>query len=223
MKLIFKDLDFYFLTCDEKRKKHMYNEFKEFNLIQVSPILGIDKVMSGITGMSKILDLASQKKIFKPFVIFEDDVKKFREFDKFIETPDNIDILYIGISNHGLNENIIGKPGIVCFENKDKNFIRVYNMLSTHGIIICSIRGLISFQKCLFEDYFKKRPYDISICNIQPYLNVYALKEPFVYQYELLGGQEFATKLTYLNQEDKKYPNNWLTNDDLSVKTLKNI
>ena len=36
----------------------------------------------------------------------------------------------------------------VCFKNINEDIIRVYNMLSTHGMIICSVRGL-TLQKCL--------------------------------------------------------------------------
>ena len=39
--------------------------------------------------------------------------------------------------------------------------------------------------------------WDIYTASIQPYLNVYALKEPLVYQYGKLGGEELYTKINY--------------------------
>jgi hypothetical protein len=60
-------------------------------------------------------------------------------------------------------------------------------MLSTYGVIICSIRGMLTLQKCLLEDFYKNQGWDKSICYIQPYLNIYALRESLFYQYGKLG------------------------------------
>ena len=77
MKINLQSVNYYFLTCNNpRRKKHILNEFKNFNLIEVNPLMNIGKNKSGISGFSKILDLASQNQIrnkpFQPFVIFEE-------------------------------------------------------------------------------------------------------------------------------------------------------
>ena len=115
MKIILNNLKYYYLTvpCDDKKKKkHILEEFKELNLKEVNPIPAsyFDKnkklskhqlkSKSGITGWLKIIDLASQEmgNNFQPFVIFEDDAKKYRKFPEYIKIPDDGDLLYLGLS-----------------------------------------------------------------------------------------------------------------------------
>jgi hypothetical protein len=177
---------------------------------------------SGSTGFSRILDQAcihqDKNKPFQPFVILEDDVKKFDEFPLEIEIPNDTDILYIGLSLCGMNKSKWCHT--VCSKSINDNIIRVYNMLSTHGIIVCSIRGLLTLQKCLFEDYFKNNPWDISIAYSQPYLNAYALKKPLVYQYGKIGGEEKATKINYIDKADIPISKEWINKDILSTLTM---
>ena len=225
MKIYTNNMRYYFLTCNNPiRKTHLLNEFKFLKLIEVNPITkNITKTRSGATGFSKILDLACQQqprnKPFQPFVIFEDDVKKYREFPADIEIPDNTDILYIGLSNQGITKEGQWDGCEVIMNNINENIIRVYNMLQTHGMIICSIRGLLILQKCLLEDIYKNRGYDISLAQIQPYINAYALKIPLVYQYGKIGGAESTTKINYKNIKDRMLPKNKFNTTNISIHT----
>lgn len=225
MKIDLYDIYYYYLTCNNKiRKEHIINEFKNFKLVEINPIMNIGKNKSGATGFSKILDQAcihqDKNKPFQPFVIFEDDIKKNDEFPLEIEVPNDTDILYIGLSSYGMTNKENGVNNSVCFKNIDDNIIRVYNMLSLHGIIVCSMRGLLTLQKCMFESYFKDKIWDIYTCQIQPYLNVYSLKKPLIYQYGKIGGQEIPTKINYIDRDDKPIPKEWINNDNLSVLTI---
>lgn len=226
MLLTLKNINYYFLTCDNQiRKNHIMEEFKEHNLIEVNPIMNIGKYRSGPTGFSKILDLACQNqdknKPFQPFVILEDDVKKYREFPENLNIPDDCDILYIGLSNWGMTykRNVHNN---ISFTNIDENIVKIYNMLASHGMIICSIRGLLNIQKCMFEAYFNNKAWDYYTALIQPYLNVYALKEPLVYQYGEIGGEEKDTKINLINCKDKKINENWINKENISIQTLYN-
>ena len=223
MKINLHNIYYYFLTCNnEVRKTHITNEFKDFKLVEVNPIMNIGKIKSGATGFSRILDQAcihqDKNKPFQPFAIFEDDVKKFDEFPIEIEIPNDTDILYIGLSNSGMHKSTWCST--VCSRNINDNIIRVYNMLAFHGIIVCSIRGLLTLQKCMFESYFKNTIWDIFTAQIQPYLNVYALKKPLVYQYGKIGGQEKYTKINYIDKADIPIPNKWINKDNLSILTM---
>ena len=93
-------------------------------------------------------------------------------------------------------------------------------MLASHGIIVCSMRGLLTMQKCMFESFFKNVAWDIYLAQIQPYLNVYALKKPLVYQYMKIGGQEKETKIDYINKTDIEIPNEWIDKDNISILTM---
>ena len=225
MKIDLHNIYYYFLTCNNKiRKDHITNEFKNFKLVEVNPIMNIGKTKSGATGFSRILDQAcihqDKNKPFQPFAIFEDDVKKFDEFPSEIEIPNDTDILYIGLSICGMNKSRWCTT--VCSRNINDNIIRVYNMLAFHGIIVCSIRGLLTLQKCMFESYFKNIIWDIYTAQIQPYLNVYALKKPLVYQYEEIGGQEKPTKINYMDKADIPISKEWINKDNISILTMNN-
>ena len=209
MKINLDNIYYYFLTCNNKiRRDHITNEFKNYKLVEVNPIMDIGRNKSGASGFSKILDLAcinqDNNKPFQPFAILEDDVKKNCDFPSDIEIPDDTDILYIGLSRCGMNNN---EAGTVCFKNINDNIIKIYNMLSLHGIIICSMRGLLSIQKCMLEGYFKNIIWDIFTAQIQPYLNVYALKNPLVYQYEKIIYYLFIFNIMHFDRhEGLMYP-----------------
>ena len=222
-------MNYFFLTYNnEIRKNHMLNEFKNFNLIEVNPVPNIDRNQSGATGFIRMLDLGclyqDNHKSFQPFCIFEDDIVKKYEFPSHIEIPYDTDILYIGISRDSW-EWQLGKEvqNSLYFDNINDNFIRIYNMLSGHGIIVCSIRGLLSMQKCLLRDYHKKTPWDIGLALAQPYLNVYALKDPLVYQYGKIGGDERSTNINFLDKNSSNtIPDEKINKIDIITKTMMN-
>jgi len=222
MKLNLTDINYFFLTCNnEIRKTHMISEFKNLNLIEVNPVMNIGKKRSGATGFMRIFDLAcvyqDKTKPFQPFGIFEDDAIKNREFPTQIEIPDNADILYTGLSCCGINKTRYCFT--VAFDNIDENIIKIYNMLSLHGLIVCSMRGLLSLQKCILEDYFNNRDWDICVAQIQPYLNVYAFKNPLVYQYGKIGGQEPETNINYIDKANISLPDEWINTQNVSIIT----
>ena len=227
MKINLYNIYYYYLTCNNKiRKEHITNEFKNFKLVEVNPIMNIGKTKSGATGFSRILDQAcidqDKNKPFQPFGIFEDDAKKFDEFPLDIEIPDDTDILFIGLSARGMGiiRNKVKDCNTVCRRTINDNIIRIYNMLSLHGIIVCSIRGLLTLQKCMFESYYQNKIWDIYTAEIQPYLNVYALKKPLVYQYGEIGGIEEMTKIDYVDKTDIPLPNEWINKNNLSILTM---
>jgi len=226
MHLLLDNMKYYFLTCNnEIRRQHMLNEFKDYDITEVNPVIDPSKHKSGATGFSRILDLATlnqdRNQPFQPFAMFEDDVKKYRDFPKTLEIPDDTDLLYIGLSTCGMNHD--HWTNTVCFTNVESHseVLRTYNMLALHGTIICSPRGLLAIQKCMFESYFKDKEWDIFLAQIQPFYNVYALKKPLVYQWGEIGGQEGPTKIEY-PEEIKKEQNidpSWINKTHVSVVT----
>jgi len=230
MKVQLKSINYYFLTCDTngKRKNHMMNTFKDYSITEVNPILGIHKNQSGPTGFSRMIDIGLRNQdrslAFQPFVIMEDDCSKFREFPEYIEIPDNTDILYIGLSKsgtykYGSNTKDIHK---VYMEEVNSDIVRIYNMLSLHGIIICSASGALAIQKAMMEGYFSDKIWDLYTTYIQPYYNVYALKIPLVYQDKNLGGAEAETKITIEEFKSETLPEDH-HHPCVSVITCKNI
>lgn len=169
----------------------------------------------------KILDIAikeqDKNKPFQPFVILEDDVKKYREFPENLEIPHDSDILYIGLSKCGWIKNNWSND--VYYENVNNEIIKIYNMLSLHGFIICSLNGLLAFQKSIVEGFFKDEPWDIYTSFIQNYHNVYALRKPLVYQYAPIGGQEIPTRIEYNNFNNLPRDDLWIDKTNITFLT----
>lgn len=229
MELDLKKIKYYFLSCNNpKRVKHMTDEFNGYDIKEVNPVstsMGISKEQSGSTGFSKMLDLAIKNqdriKPFQPFVLLEDDIKKYRDFPDKIIIPENSDILYIGLSSWGMTDANLGSNGTICVSNVESypDIVKVYNMLSTHGFIICSMVGLLTLQKCLFEDFYRNRGYDMALAHIQPHINAYALRKPLVHQYAAIGGQEVATKFEIPSNIKRDIPKEWINYTNISYLT----
>jgi len=206
-------LKYYFLTCDTNgvRKHNIMKEFGSFDITEINPVLNIGKNKSGSIGVSRMIDagLRNQQrdKPFQPFVIIEDDATKYRTFPDSIVVPDDADLLYIGISKCGIKE--VGKwSHDLYMKNVDDTVVRIYNMLSSHGIIVCSAAGALAIQKCMCEGYFTDIVWDNYTSYIQRHYNVYALKQPLVYQNGRLGGAEPETRFELTDVCNNSLPEN---------------
>ena len=134
-----------------------------------------------------------------------------------IEIPDDADIIYIGVSCGGLGRHTRQKPGDPLYATDyNEKYIRVYNMLSTHAIMICSAAGANIYTQCMLEGFYNPTAWDCYLARIQSYYNVYALKNPLFYQDVKYGGVEYATNIkfdsvgntTFHSKEENQYP--WL-------------
>ncbi len=172
------------------------------------PELGIGKEKSGSTGFTRILNygLAGQHNSddFTPFIILEDDVSKFRKWPSTISYPDDCDILFIGLSSVGLQPKKNTHENGIYYHPVDDNTIKIYNMLSTHGIMVCSYRGGEILLKCMKDGYQTNIVWDIFTAMIQPYYNVYALTNPLVYQDIEYDGNESQTKIMFDPEKNKE-------------------
>lgn len=197
-----KKINYYYLSNNnDERKNHIVEEFKDYNLIEVNsdPIYNNSRYQSGASGFNNMLELGKKQQDesnnFEPFIILEDDIKKYKEFPEFIDIPDNTDLFYIGLSKCGIYYE--GVFNIVKYSNINMDIIQIYNMLSSHGIIICSYSGLSIIQNCILNAIKYNLPWDIELATIQKIYNIYAFRIPLIYQYEKLGGNEYATKIEY--------------------------
>ena len=207
------DLKYYYLTLpnNKERIENIEKNFKDIDLTQVLSITGanISKFQSAALGFCKMADKALEDQDnsnnFMPFGLFEDDANKYREFPEMLEIPDNADILYIGTSIYGYNHSIKWANLNVFTESIGNNtsVYKINNMLSTHGFIITSIKGLNYLKKTMNIAYNMDIGWDIILAGMQSYYNVYCLKTPLVYQDGTVGGSEDATtkdlKLNLLN------------------------
>jgi hypothetical protein len=203
MKIYLKETKKFFLTHQNtERKNHMLSQFE--GAIPVESPVEQSRFKSGALGYKAIvLEGLKNEGNFKPFIILEDDVAKYRELPESLDIPDDADLLYVGLSSWGLPEGKInGQFGIVNFLSVSPDVIKITNMLSSHGIMICSQNGAEKTLIALQESYDKNLGWDIPITQMQTEINTYALKIPLVYQAKFLGGQESATKIEYREFKD---------------------
>ena len=212
MKISLSGINYYFLTTglDLERKNHMVTEFQNFNITEVNPFMinnGISKNQSVATGFLKIIEygLSDQRSNtpFQPFGILEDDVSIYRKFPELMEIPDDTDLLYIGISESGYGEELKFCRHCDMYHEKEDLYVtkinddiyKIYNMLSFHGVVVCSVMGANMITRCMMESYYKDVVCDVFLSKCMSLYNVYALNEPLVYQDERYNGQQKPTKM----------------------------
>ena len=213
MKIEINKIPTFCLTCENNdgfRYKLMQQEFGFMNNGLgpefVNPIITqngekVPKNKSGASGFIRMIERGLMKQIpgtpFIPFTILEDDVSLNDEscIDNIIYVPDNTDILYIGIS--GFSIHVDTCVFISYYKSVDSypNIIRIKNMLSSHGIMICSALGAAALQRTMMEVWFLDKDWDIPMAYIQPYYNVYAMRKPLVYQKYEKGGEQSSTEI----------------------------
>ena len=219
-----KKIKYYFFTMPQssKRKDHMKEIFKEYDLTEINPQLNIARNQSGSSGFGRMIDqgLRDQKRNepFKPFIILEDDCSFYRPMPDNLSIPSDADIIYIGLSAYSIDP----KVGIFG-KSYNEDYFRVYNMLATHGIMICSALGASVILKCAMESYHKNEAWDLPLLNIQPYYKIYGLKNPLVFQDAKYGGQETFTKVSYYNSWNRKYDRKYLNQINPSVVMVNNF
>lgn len=210
IKIKTKEIPIYFLTTgkNEKRRNHILEIFKDYNINEVNPIMGIPKLKSGSIGMGRIIDIGlrnqDRKKLFQPFILIEDDVSFYGDIPDEIEIPEDSDLFYLGISKCGAINNTDSK--IIYAKDYNKDIVRIFNMLSGHGILIASALGASLYQRCMMEAYHKNKYWDIPVAHCQKFYKCYAFKKPFFYQDKNYGGQQNATKFILEKYIDKQYP-----------------
>ena len=212
MKIDLKNVQYYYLNHNNfNRKTHMEQEFEDYSLTQVKSLNNVDPIKSIAYGHYNMINTAIEtnihQKMFRPIVFLEDDVKK-QNYPSTLEIPDDTDIFYMGLSIWGIVDRNEGVPNTVCYTEINKDIIKVYNMLSAHGLIICSLRGLLLYQRCTMEGIMKNEHWDIFLAQSQPLYNIYALREPIVYQCKELGGKEGCTRVNY--HGEIQYPSHWM-------------
>jgi hypothetical protein len=211
MNINLKTTQYYFLTCitSDKRRNHMFDQMKGYSITEINPVMNISKVKSGSTGFSRMIDLAlrnqDRTKPFQPFILLEDDCSFYRDMPESIEIPKNSDIVYVGLSKCGIHKDTVW-ANKVYMKNVNQDIVQIFNMLSTHAMMICSASGAQVLQKCLMESYYLDIGYDIPLAQIQSYYNIYALKKPLFYQDRNYGGWEEPTRFELTSVVDEELP-----------------
>jgi hypothetical protein len=200
-----KEIKYFFLTIPSSKKRiiNVRAAFKTqgIRLNRVDSVIGqnISKEQSGALGFIKMIDRGisdNSLEDFQPFCILEDDTNIYRNFPDSINIPENADLLYIGTSTYGYNHSIRWANQNVFIESVDNrtDLYRILNMLSTHGIVITSLKGADYIKYAMRLAIKHNIVWDNFIAGMQSNYNIYCLKEPLVYQDGIVGGQEEPTR-----------------------------
>lgn len=230
MKIKIKNIPVYCLTCelvDGYKKNHIKQEFCNMNsglgVEFINPILKLDnkplpKNKSGASGFIRMIESGllyqTPGKPFAPFILLEDDVSFLNgeSINRIINIPDHTDILYIGLSCCSMNNESFHYNRYYDSVQYYPEIVRINHMLSSHGIMVCSPLGAASLQRTMMETWFSDRAWDIPMAYIQPYYNVYAVREPIVYQNAIYGGDESCTNIK-IEGEVNRLPSEYIVSN----------
>lgn len=135
-------------------------------------------------------------KPFTPFMLLEDDISFYNgKLPETINIPTDSDMYYAGLSDHSWGGT---HHTLLHYEPYNEEVIRIYNMLSTHSLLICSPLAASIYQGVMLENfYWRGMPWDIPIADVQSKMKVYAGKKPLFYQDHHFGGQEIQTRIEF--------------------------
>ena len=228
MRIRLTDLPVYCLTCEDvdgKRRHHIQQQWRQQDLSGtfVQPLLGIPKNKSGSSGFFRILELGlknqKRNKPFQPFLMLEDDVT-FTTVPPHVDLdlPDDADMLYVGLSNCSMNANEFHYANYYEPVERFPSLIRIYNMLSMHGIVVCSALGAAAIQRTMLEVYTTSSlAWDIPMAYLQSHYHAYALRIPWVYQDAEYQGCEDCTRITLMDPQPHPLP------DEFNVKNMASL
>jgi hypothetical protein len=168
------------------------------NGLQGSAFIGLSGrgVRSAAEGIMKLMKSRLEGE-FRPFIFMEDDCSTTPWFKHEINVPDDADAVYLGISLWGMHGD--RAHPFVTRENASDDLVRVYNMLSTHSVLIMTRKWLENIVKCYEHAYYSMESpdFDIPVAHSMPGFMVYALKKPLFYQDAKMGGQEEPTLIQF--------------------------
>ena len=195
MHLKIADLDYYYLTTPNQAERQAATRTacEQLGLRNVKEYLNTVEGgvhISGAAGwLGMINEAYNDRDEFEPVGFFEDDIGCNRALHD-IEIPGDADLLYLGGSVFGLPEgSFCGVRGAVEYSHVEghrdppnNQIIRIYNMLSTHGLVITSQNGLDALRSALSDPATEYHMWDVFAAKIQRSINAYAVDPAFVYQ-----------------------------------------
>ena len=211
-KIDLRELDYYYINLPEHgdRSTSLLERLHRVNINpnNIERINGIrkegipqDQIYIGcFHSQLKALKHSVEKGV--PFVILEDDAM-INRFPDFLDIPDNACSVYIGVSKWGLSPqatNNLASYNSLIYDRFNEDFVRVYNMLSSHAILYIDmdyVKELINeLERNLDGDVISSNsqnipmlyyggnmlPCDIIMSNMQSKFNIYGLRDPIFYQ-----------------------------------------
>jgi hypothetical protein len=118
-------------------------------------------------------------------LILEDDIDITEDTNKKITIPDGTDAIYLGVSNHGYirNQNY-GFKGTVLATAYSKDYLKVFNMCSTHAILYVSDRYIKACRSVITSCLQQGVAFDVGLASIHRHFKILTPINPWFYQTE---------------------------------------
>lgn len=148
----------------------------------------------GAKGFIKIIQDRLEQDVFEPFILLEDDVSESAWYSPVIDIPDHIpasmDALYLGVCDASAHPSLNTYQKGVSFHPLDNNIniVKIENMLSMHAVLVNSKRWALLIMRAMVATITTGIIWDQYIARQMPFYNVYALRNPILFQDPKLGG-----------------------------------
>jgi len=137
-----------------------------------------------------------------PALFLEDDCLETKHFKSTIEVPDDADAIYLGHSHWGVH-GFMSKGAGAEWSSVNDDIIRVYNMLAAHAVLIINPEYLHDCRKYHKMNIEGPWWHDCSTATRMKYWNVYAPRQPYLYQREQISATERSITEYNLGDGDK--------------------
>jgi GR25 family glycosyltransferase involved in LPS biosynthesis len=122
-----------------------------------------------------------------PVLVLEDDVVPTEHWYPVLDIPDDVDLVYLGVSIWGYVKPDMSRahPGVVIGSQHNEKFKRVYNMCSTHAILYMNDDIIETVKESIKECITMPTPFDMGMARLQTKAVVVTPNKPMVYQEDL--------------------------------------
>lgn len=150
----------------------------------------------------------------RPFLILEDDVQ-VEHLTPSLPIPEDACALYLGVSMWIYPSSYASLSGqrahiqMVLPQDTvsvDDHWARIVGMTGGHAIVYRCRQFVQTLMSCIQEHLALDTPHDLILATLHSQFPVYALKKPFFYQDETLGGQQKETKWIWHEEYRQFYP-----------------
>lgn len=129
-------------------------------------------------------------------VVFEDDIVPTQFVTTQLTVPEDTDMVYLGVSNHGtLRNHKFAYPGLVMASQETNSMKRVYNMCGTHAMLFLTQRYIDAAIRVIESFINQLIPCDVALASIQKDFKILTPNDPFFYQKDQPGLTNFSLQV----------------------------
>ena len=218
-----RELKYYCIFVSEARRAHVQAQFDAVAMGESLCFVrgptrygGVaNKLLGASVGTMRAVDTALRAggSSFRPFVVIEDNTSWTPALDKpCITVPTEADALYIGTSVCAVQPTVNCFGATLVWEDIGLDVVRIYNMLSTHALVVLTPAYAAAYSRALMEAACMTRfgqdtVLDCVTTRLGAYYVVCAVRTPYLFQDARVGGYEKETRIPiFLSPSPSPFP-----------------